>query len=60
MSKHFEEIKLVFTADVVFDPDDDSFTFHDDMLYDMIGVLNLYNILHKNSKIKLEAFICND
>ena len=60
MSKHFEEVKLVFTADVVFDPDDESFTFYDDMLYDIMGVLDLYKILYKNADIRLEGFICDD
>ena len=58
MSKEFEEAKLVITADVVFDPDELSNTFHDEMLRDITSVFNRYYMLYKNTKVTLESFIC--
>lgn len=59
MSKEFEEARLVITADIAFDPDDKNMhTFHDDLKNDIIGLLNLYYLLHKNTQVSLESFIC--
>lgn len=58
MSKEFEEAKLVITADIVFDPDDISDTFHKEMIRDITRVFNEYCMLYKNTQVTLESFIC--
>lgn len=59
MSKEFEEAKLVITADIAFDPDEECMnSFHNDLMHDIIGLLNNYYLLHKNTKVTLESFIC--
>lgn len=59
MSKEFEEAKLVITADIAYDPDDKHMnTFHDALRCDIIGLLDQYYLLHKNTKVTLESFIC--
>ena len=58
MSKEFEEAKLVISADIVYDPDEVSNSFHHDMLEDVNKVFNRYYMLYKNTKVTLESFIC--
>ena len=58
MSKEFEEARLVITADIVFDPDEVSNSFHNDMLEDINKVFNRYYMLYKNTQVTLESFIC--
>lgn len=58
MSKEFEEAKLVISADIVYDPDEVSNSFHNDMLEDINKVFNRYYMLYKNTKVTLESFIC--
>ena len=60
MSKHFEEAKSVITANVVYDPDNVDLEWDDEMFEQMLSVMDHFVWLHKDLKIKLEGFICDD
>lgn len=60
MSKHFEEAKLVITANVVYDPDNVDLGWDEEMMSTMLEVMDQFVWLHKDLKIKLEGFICDD
>jgi hypothetical protein len=61
MSKHFEEARLVITADIVYDPDglDLPKEFYQAIDKDLIFHLTRFNILSKNTKVELQGFICD-
>ena len=59
MSRHFEEARLVITADIVYDPDDMDNDFH--KIIDETVHICLANLecLTKNLDVRLEGFICD-
>jgi hypothetical protein len=59
MSKHFEEARLVITADIVYDPDDTNNYFHQIIADDIRQELVNLGCLVKNIDVKLEGFICD-
>lgn len=59
MSKEFEEAKLVISADIVYDPEDEDIKeFHNFLQYRITNMLNDAYVLHKNIKVELKGFIC--
>ncbi len=59
MSKEFEEARLVISVDVVYDPDgEDIKTLHNYLQHCITSILNDVDILHKNIKVELKGFIC--
>jgi hypothetical protein len=59
MSKHFEEAKLIITADIVYDPDVIDQTLYDYLIQRVEDILSAHKVLNKNTKVELEGFICN-
>ena len=59
MSKHFEEARLVITADIVYDPDGINLNINEELLIDIEKLFSEYCFIFKNTKVELEGFICN-
>ncbi len=60
MSKHFEEAKLIITADIVYDPDTIDQSVYDYLIRRVEDILNAHKALNKNTKVELQGFICDD
>ena len=58
MSKHFEEARLVITADVVYDPDSIDITVLNYLKKRVEEILNMHHVLNKNINAELKGFIC--
>lgn len=50
---NFDECKLMITADVVFDSDEEDSEFNNNMMNDICEVLNRYSWLYKNVSVGL-------
>jgi hypothetical protein len=59
MSRHFEEARLVITADIVYDPDGFDATVYEYLPERIQEILDMYGILNKNIKVELQGFICD-
>lgn len=60
MSKHFEEAKLVITADIVYDPDELGGSFLEEVERSVMQSIRNLGGLSKNENAELRGFICDE
>jgi hypothetical protein len=60
MSKHFEEARLVITADIVYDPDEVGGLFLEEIERSVMQLLRNLGALSKNENAELKGFICDE
>jgi hypothetical protein len=59
MSRHFEEARLVITADIAYDPESLDATVYEYLPERIQEILDMYGILNKNIEVELQGFICD-
>jgi hypothetical protein len=59
MSRHFEEAKLVITADIAYDPDTIDHSVCDYLSQRIEDILKAHEVLNKNINVELQGFICD-